>query len=180
MNMKINSKTSRRDVQKFIRHSLRPRIAKDLRKLRIVNEAELQTMVYFHLRRYLASDSRWALRIQPYISKKWGNKKPISYFPDIVLETARKPRIVIELKEKANLRKRTVLFDAKKLYNLKKQKIIRKGFVFYLYRDKTGELELEKQKEVTSWLPPRYRHHVYCIVINAYCHVPKKKLDQMG
>jgi len=134
--MKTRSKTtSRRDVQKFIRCSLRLRIAKDLRKLRIVNEAELQTMVYFHLRHFLANDSRWALRVQPYISKKWGKKKTISYFPDIVLEVT-KPRIILELKEKVSLRKETVLKDSKKLYILKKQKIIRKGFILYLYRKK--------------------------------------------
>lgn len=170
-------KTSRRDVQKFIRHHLRGKIARDLRKLRITNEAELQTLTYYHLRRFVWPDRRWGIRVQPYLSKIWGNRKSISFFPDIVLEI-QKPRIALELKEKRTLKKETVRKDARKLYKMKKQKLISKGFVLYLYRKKTCDDELRIQREVSSWLPPRVRPYVYCVVINAYNHIPKKNWEK--
>ena len=174
---KKEKKTSRRDVQKFIRYELKSRLTRDLRKLRITNEAELQTLTYFHLRRFVKPDKRWGIRVQPYISKKWGIRKTISYFPDIVLEI-RKPRIALELKEKRSLRKETIRKDARKLYRMKKQQLIRKGFVLYLYRKKTEDKESSIQREVSSWLPPKYRNHVYCVVINAYNHIPKNNWEE--
>jgi len=137
--------TERRDVQKFIKHRLKPKIAKDLKHSRIFNEADLQSVVYLHIRRYLAHDKRWKIFNQPHISKIWGQKKTINFFPDIVLAVT-KPRISIELKEKRGVKKSRVVNDAKKLFKLRKQGVIRKGFVIYLFQiiKKTKEL-IEKE-----------------------------------
>jgi len=175
--MKKTKKTGRRDIQKFIRNELRMKIVRDLKKLRITNEAELQTLTYYHLRRFVWPDKRWGIRVQPYMSKTWGGRKSISYFPDIVLEV-KKPRIALELKEKRALKKETVQKDARKLYRLKKQKLIAKGVILYLYRKKTDDSESSIQREVLSWLPPRYRPYIYCVVINAYSHIPKKNWEK--
>jgi len=129
------TKTGRRDVQKFIRYRLKSKITRDLKHSRIFNEADLQSVVYLHLRRYLSHDKRWKIFNQPYISKLWGQRKTINFFPDIVL-AIKKPRISIELKEKRTVRKNRVMKDAKKLYKLKKQGVIRKGFIIYLYQNK--------------------------------------------
>ena len=88
-----------------------------------------------------------------------------------------KPRISIELKEKKTVRKRYIVADAKKLYKLRKQGVIRKGFLIYLYRDEKEKNELGFQKEANVWIK-KYHPYVNCIIINALEHVPKRKQKQ--
>jgi len=169
--MKKQSKLNSRDVKRFVKIDLIKRISKDLRNLRIVNEAEFEANVYLHLRRFLRTDKAWSIRVQKYITKTSYGNKSIRYFPDLVIER-RKPRVIIELKEKITLKKKYVRRDAKKLYKLKKLGETYYGIILYLFRNKDEKTEKQWQREVTSWLPPRYRRYVNCVVINACDHVP--------
>jgi len=162
-----------RELRIFVKTDLVRKISTDLLKLRIVNEAELEANVYLHLRQFLRKDKSWSIRVQKYITKTSYGNKSVRYFPDIVLER-RKPRVVIELKERPSLRKKYIRGDAKKIYKLRKLGQIRKGIILYLFRNKKEKTEKQWQREVTSWLPPRYRTHVTCICINAYDHIPSK------
>ena len=170
------NKTERRDLQKFIKNELKQKIVKDLKKSRIFNEADLQSNVYLHLRKYLKNDNRWKIYNQPYITKMWGGKKTIKFYPDLVLAKT-KPRISIELKEKIYIKKTQIIKDAKKLYKLRMQNVIRKGFVIYLYQNSKKNNEQEIQKEVNFWIK-KYSPYVYCIMINAIQHIAKNKREQ--
>ncbi len=172
MMMKL-SKLNSRDVKRFVKIDLVKRISRDLRNLRIVNEAELEANVYLHLRRFLRKDKAWSIRVQKYITKTSYGNKSIRYFPDLVIER-RKPRVIVKLKEKIALKKKYVRSDAKKLYKLKKLGETRYGVILYLFRSKDEKTEKQWQKEVTSWLPPRYRGYLTCVVINAFDHIPSK------
>ena len=86
-------------MKRFLKIDLVTKISRDLRNLRIVNEAELEANVYLHLRRFLRKDKAWSIRVQKYITKISYGNKTIRYFPDLIIER-RKPRVIIELKEK--------------------------------------------------------------------------------
>jgi len=179
MNMKRKksnrSKKFRRDVQKFIKHKLKSKIESDLRNSKIITEADLQSCVYLYLRRYLKDDKRWKIFNQPHISKLWGTRKTINFFPDLVL-TVTKPRISIELKAKKSVKKSRVVNDARKLYRMRKQKVIRRGYLIYVYRSKDRDYEKDLQREVDVWIK-KYRY-VYCMIINAYEHIPKNRWNK--
>jgi len=168
-------KKFRRDVHKFIKYKLKSKIERDLRNYRIITEADLQSCVYLHLRRYLRNDKRWKIFNQPHISKQWGTRKTINFFPDLVLAVT-KPRISIELKAKTVVRKSRIVNDARKLYRMRKQKVIRTGFVIYVYRSKDGDFEKDIQREVDDWI--KKYHYVYCMMINAYEHIPKNRWNK--
>jgi len=171
--MKKSSKLDSRDVKRFVKTDLVKKISRDLRTLKIVNEAEFEANAYLHLRRFLKKDKAWSIRVQKFITKTSYGNKTIRYFPDIVLER-RKPRVIVELKEKINLRKKYIRSDARKLQQLITKKETKYGIILYLFRSKDEKSDKEWQKEVTSWLPPRYRPRITCVVINEYSHVPKK------
>jgi hypothetical protein len=78
-------------VQNFIRHDLRRRLRKDLRKLKIVKEADLECASYHHLRRFVSADERWRILARKH-AKKTGR------FIDILIFKNARPRIAIELK----------------------------------------------------------------------------------
>jgi len=167
------NKPERRDLLRFIKFDLKQKISRDLKNSRIFTEADLHSVVYFHLRKYLKKDNRWKIYNQPNFSKIWGERKTINVFPDLVLVKT-KPRIAIELKEKISVRESYIVHDAKKLHKLCKKGAIRNGFVIYLYQNSKKNSEQEKQKEANFWIK-KYSSHVYCIVINIFEHIPKNK-----
>jgi len=168
-------KKERRDVQKFIKYKLKSKIVRDLRNYKIITEADLQSCVYLYLRRYLRHDKRWKIFNQPHISKLWGTRKTIDFFPDLVL-AVNKPRISIELKAKTTVKKSRIVHDARKLYRMRKQKVIRRGYIIYVYRSKDGDYEKDIQREADAWIK-KYRF-VFCMMINAYEHVPKNRWNK--
>lgn len=175
MSLTKKIKTERLDLQRFIKNELKQKIVRDLKNSRIFNEADLQSNVYLHLRKYLKNDNRWKIYNQPYITKMWGGRKTIKFFPDLVLAKT-KPRISIELKEKKSVKKTQIINDAKKLYKLRKQNVIRKGFVIYLYQNSRENNEQDIQKEVNFWTK-KYSPYVNCIMINAIQHISKGKQE---
>ena len=48
-------------IERYVLNELKPRLRMDLRSLRIVKEADIETCAYYHLRRYLKRDPRWTI-----------------------------------------------------------------------------------------------------------------------
>ena len=83
-------------IRNLIRVGLRRQIVRDLKQRRIASEADLQSCVYFHLRRFLTRDTRWTILNRAYV-------RDTLAFPDLVLRRRGRTRVVIELKEKRTL-----------------------------------------------------------------------------
>jgi hypothetical protein len=147
--------------------------------MRIYSEADLQSSVYYHLRRFMSGDPTWKVWNKYYIRRAYNGKSVFRMYPDIVLArvaSRSKPRIAIELKERKQIVRRRLSNDAAKLYTLWKRGIIRRGFLIYLFRNRKRSSS-DLQREISSWLPAKYHYRIFPIIINAYDHVPKRKHD---
>jgi hypothetical protein len=78
-------------VERYVLKELKPRLRKDLRSLRIVKEADIETCAYYHLRRYLKRDPRWTI-LARFFARRTG------HYVDLVIFRNSKPRVAIELK----------------------------------------------------------------------------------
>jgi len=111
-------------IKNFIESSLVARLKKDQKNLRILSEGDLQSCVYYQLRRYIKKTPNWHVLNKLYMGKKGDTKK----VPDIAIVYLRNdgstpyPCFLMELKETiAPLRPKSVEGyndDIKKLKSL--------------------------------------------------------------
>ncbi len=165
---------STKQVNEFIEDMLVMEIFHDLSdvKLKIISEADLQSIVYFHLRKFLEKDSRW----------KIFNKQPIKrsgrggIYPDLTLFRSL-PKIAIELKEHSRLGKKDVKMDANKLLSLRKS--FKKGYIIYVTRENKSNSD-QLYGKANTWLEginKNNKNYVTALVINAFDKMdPKTKI----
>ena len=111
-------------IKNFIENSLVTKLKNDQKNLRILSEGDLQSCVYYHLRRYIKKTPNWHVLNKLYMGQKEDAKK----VPDIAIVYLRYdgetpyPYFLIELKETiAPLRPKSVEGyndDIKKLRDL--------------------------------------------------------------
>ena len=88
-------------IKFFIENSLVTKLKNDQKNLRILSEGDLQSCVYYHLRRYIKKTPNWHVLNKLYMGKKEDTKK----VPDIAIVYLRYdgetpyPCFLIELKE---------------------------------------------------------------------------------
>lgn len=78
-------------VEKYIEQKLNKKLQNDLKKLRMIKEADLECCAYFHLRKYLYRDSSWKI-----FARK--HSLHTQHYIDLLLFKNYKPRISLELK----------------------------------------------------------------------------------
>jgi len=112
--------SERNEIRDFLTKSLPTRLVKDQKELRIVSEGDLQSCVYYHIRRFLKKKrftGGW------YILNKlsMGKKTTRKVFPDIVVTSmAHKGKknyaiFMIELKESTNFKEELARREIRKL-----------------------------------------------------------------
>ena len=88
-------------IKNFIENSLVTKLKNDQKNLRILSEGDLQSCVYYHLRRYIKKTPNWHILNKLYMGKKKDSKK----VPDIAIVYLRNdgstpyPCFLMELKE---------------------------------------------------------------------------------
>ena len=88
-------------IKDFIETTLRTKLKHDQENLRITSEGDLQSCVYYHLRRYFKKTPNWFVLNKVYMGKKDASKK----VPDITIMYLRNdgkklyPCFLMELKE---------------------------------------------------------------------------------
>ena len=124
--------TKERDIiRKFIENRLQKKLEKDQKELKILSEGDLQSCVYFHLRKFIRSKKfveKW------YLTNKlpMGKQRKDKIFPDIVIMRMRdkklkekgnvvKPVFLIELKEHSKYNSSSVKSDLQKLAKASKR-----------------------------------------------------------
>ena len=162
-----------RDIENFIENEFLKKISRELKyeKFGIVSEADLQSVAYLYLKKYLDRDPRYKLYNKIYLTQ---SRKSNGVYPDMaILRKIAQPRIAIEFKERHRLEKRYVISDMKKLYGLKG---MQHGYLIYLTRDRdknsdtlTGQAE-EMGKEYLNKVTP--------LVLNVFDKIPKPLHDK--
>ena len=163
---------SSNDVKNFIENELKTRIFEELslKEFRIVSEADLQSIVYLHLRTYLNKDPRWKIYNKLYLSKPGKNT---GIFPDIVIQRNQlRAKIAIELKENRSLDIKRARKDSRKLSKLGRME---HGYLIYLTRQKDDHGSKKLTEICLQRIPSRYLKKVTPIVINAFDKIPKKE-----
>jgi hypothetical protein len=94
------------NIQTFIRKRLRDKLRRDLQRLRIVKEADVECATYHHLRRYIGEDPKWRVLARKHV--------PITgRYVDLLVFKRYRPVIALELKwDKVNIGRK----DRKSLY----------------------------------------------------------------
>jgi len=104
------------EVEGFVNHTLKGKLQKDLRGLRILKEGDVECCAYYHLRKTLKPDPNWRVFARKY-SPKTG------YYTDLVIFHFKKARIAIEIKwgrKSISKKDRKALASAKKNLRAKK------------------------------------------------------------
>ena len=113
-------------IKNFIEKKLQKKLEKDQKELKILSEGDLQSCVYFHLRKFICSkkfEENW------YLTNKlpMGKQRKDKIFPDIVIMRMKekgkvvKPVFLIELKEHSKYNSSSVKSDLRKLAKASKR-----------------------------------------------------------
>lgn len=79
------------EVEFFVKHTLKEKLRRDLRNLRILKEGDVECCAYYHLRRRLKADPDWRV-----FARKFSPKT--GYYTDLVIFHGKRARIAIEIK----------------------------------------------------------------------------------
>ena len=89
--MTRSSHVSLLQAERFLSGAIKKLLQQDLRRCKMVKEADLESCVYYHLRRFLGRDRSWRIFARKY-------SKTIKRYPDLLLYKEGTPCIAIELK----------------------------------------------------------------------------------
>ncbi len=123
-------------VHEFLRHGLKGKLRNDLRKVRILKEADLECCTYFHLRTFLKSDEDWHVFARKYSSRT-------GYYSDIVVYKKKKQQLAIEIKWRWDELSRK---DRRSLQSVRKYLGIRKTYFISALPDKADYAKGAKRR----------------------------------
>ena len=174
----------------FIKNNLKKKIQIDLEQYMISSEADLRSSVTYHIRNFIRAKSihGWRLHtgLWTYPDAK-GKKKLEKNRVEIDVAVSRVvegfaglSRVIgIELKEHESVEPDKI-GDLKKLTVLINHKMIKYGFMIYLYRGETAERE--ENETMLTVIPEKFLERIFPIAINAYETVEPRlqnKFDRM-
>jgi hypothetical protein len=130
---------SLREVQYFVKNTLKGKLRKDLRDWRIRREAEVENCSYYHLRKFLNPDRDWRVFARRHSSRT-------GFYTDLLIFQGTKPRIAIETKWRKNgipEKDRRALASA--LTNLEG---VEKAYFYVVMPDASGYVKLKKKTDI--------------------------------
>ncbi|SRR5216684_7900369 len=129
------------EVEFFVKHTLKDKLRKDLRNLRILKEGDVECCAYYHLRKILKPDPSWRVFARKY-SPKTG------YYTDLVIFHFKKARIAIEIKwRKEHLSKK----DRKALASARKYLRVKKTYFYSVMPDASNYEKLTEKRKVEKY-----------------------------
>ena len=134
--MRSQKKTNLSQVQYFVHKTLKVKLRKDLRKLRIIKESDIETCAYHHLRVFLRGDPRWNI-LARYFAKNTG------HYIDLVIFRDSKPKIAIEIKWN---RKTIARKDRRSLCRSLQRLRAKKVYCLTLLRDRVQYKKMRKRE----------------------------------
>jgi len=131
-------KINLREVEDFITEKLGKKLQRDLRKLRIVREADLECCAYYHLRKFLSRDSAWKV-----LARRYWRTSGKQRYTDLMIFLNSTPYIAIELKWR---RKKISRKDLKSLKSALKDLKVRKAYFITTVIPNVSEYERSQHK----------------------------------
>ena len=152
-------------VEKYVKHDLRNALQRDLRRLKILKEADVECCAYHHLRKLLRADDSWRVFARKYSSRT-------GRYTDLVLFHRKKPAIAVEIKwgrgeisgkdrrslrsARRNLRVRKTYFYSVLADGSGYEKIQKKGTgEKYRLFERVVDLGYKSQKKIEKWREER-------------------------
>ena len=179
-----------RKIVDFIKNNLKKKIQIDLEQYMISSEADLRSSVTYHIRNFIHAKSinGWRLHTGLWTYPDAKGKKELEKnrveidvaVSRVVEGFAGLSRVIgIELKEHESVGPDKI-GDLKKLTVLINHKMIKYGFMIYLYRGETAERE--ENETMLTVIPEKFLERIFPIAINAYETVEPRlqnKFDRM-
>jgi hypothetical protein len=136
------------EIQSFIRkkrpRGLRAKLLRDLQKLRIVKEADVEGAAYHHLRRYVGEDPKWRVLARKHV-------KRTGHYIDLLIFKHEFPVIALELKwGQVNMEKK----DRKSLYEALTKLKVQKAYWLSLVCSEKKKQRLVKRPKENNVLHP--------------------------
>ena len=129
------------EVEYFVRHTLKDKLQKDLRNLRILKEGDVECCAYYHLRKILKSDSNWRV-----FARKFSQKT--GFYTDLVIFHGKKARIAIEIKwGRRTLSKK----DRKSLASTRKNLRVKKTYFYCVTADASTYKRLSEKRTTEKY-----------------------------
>jgi hypothetical protein len=129
------------EVESFVKHTLRDRLRKDLRTLRILKEGDVECCAYYHLRKILRLDPNWRI-----FARKFSQRT--GYYTDLVIFHRKKARIAIEIKwAKKNISKK----DRKALASARKHLKVKKTYFYCVTYDASIYKKLTEKRKTEKY-----------------------------
>lgn len=124
------------EVQNFVKHTLKDKLQRDLRNLRILKEGDVECCAYYHLRKILKPDLRWRV-----FARKFSPRT--GFYTDLVIFHDKKARIAIEIKwGKKHISKK----DRKALASARKNLRVKKTYFYSVLPDASSYEKLSAKK----------------------------------
>lgn len=129
------------EVEFFVKHTLKAKLQKDLRNLRILKEGDVECCAYYHLRKILMPDPNWRV-----FARKFSPRT--GFYTDLVIFHRKKARIAIEIKWR---KKKISKKDRKALASTRKNLGVKKTYFYCVMPDASPYKKLPEKKEAEKY-----------------------------
>ena len=122
-------------VESFVKNRLKKALRSDLRKLKILKEADAECCAYHHLRKFLRGDRSWRVFARKHSSRT-------GFYTDLIIFREKKARIAIELKWRRNTIPGK---DRRALRSVRKNLGVKKTYFYSVLADGSSYEKLSKK-----------------------------------
>lgn len=129
------------EVESFVKQNLRDKLQRDLRKLRILKEGDVECCAYYHLRKALKPDPNWRV-----FARKFSPRT--GYYTDLVIFHGKKARIAIEIKWG---RKEISKKDRRALASARRNLRIKKTYFYNVMPDATAYEKVPEKRDAEKY-----------------------------
>ena len=129
------------ELEYFVKHTLRGKLQRDLRNLRILKEGDVECCAYYHLRKILKPDPDWRV-----FARKFSPKT--GFYTDLVIFQRKKARIAIEIKwRKRSISKKDRRASASARKNLR----VKKTYFYSVMPDASSYEKLPSKRKAEKY-----------------------------
>lgn len=147
-------------VEGYVKHGLKEALRSDLRKLKILKEADVECCAYHHLRKFLRGDKNWRIFARKYSSRT-------GYYTDLMIFRGKKERIAIEIKWRRNTISRK---DRRALRSVRRKLGVKKTYFYSVLAD--GSMYEKLPAKITT-----EKHRLFERVVDLG-YKDQKKIDE--
>jgi hypothetical protein len=128
-------------VEGYVKNGLKKALRSDLRKLKILKEADVECCAYHHLRKFMRGDKSWRVFARKYSSRT-------GYYTDLIIFREKKARIAIEIKWRRNTISGK---DRRALRNVRRKLGVKKTYFYCVLADGSSYEKLTTKRSTEKY-----------------------------